>query len=106
MTDEQLVDLLHLSDDHQAVEHIIKRLVILNDPDFTRLIPMEKKGLDETMQDNELISYEQLKEKLPIEDEKLSDEEIKGIEKGFEDIRQGRTIKESEIDWSKIGNDV
>ena len=62
---------------------------------------MKKKGLDETMQDNGLISYEQLKEKLQIEVKK-----IKGIEKGLEDIRQGRTIKESEIDWSKIGNDV
>lgn len=51
MTDEQLVDLMHLltPEDHQAVEHIIKRLVVLNDPDYTRLTPMEKKELDEAL---------------------------------------------------------
>lgn len=68
MTDEQLVDLMHLLtvEDHQAVEHIIKRLVILNDPNYTRLTTMEKKELNEAMQNDDFISQEQLKKELKL----------------------------------------
>ncbi|HBC31646.1 MAG TPA: hypothetical protein DC024_10450 [Clostridiales bacterium] len=69
MTDKQLVDLMHLLtvEDHQAVEHIIKRLVILNDPNYTRLTPMEKKELNEAVKDNgNLITHEKLKKEIGI----------------------------------------
>ena len=69
MTDDQLVDLMHLltPEDHEVVEYIIKRLVVLNDPDYTRLTPMEKKELDKAVKGNgNLITHEELKKEIGI----------------------------------------
>lgn len=81
MTDEQLVDLMHLltPEDHQAIAHILNRLVVLNDPDYTKLTPNKQRELDEAMKDDGSLNYEQLKGEFPIEDEELSSVEIKGM---------------------------
>ena len=61
----ELLEMLPEKDQILAFE-LIKKFVLAWDPDYTKLTESEKKSLEEAMEDDDIITHEQLKKELGI----------------------------------------
>ena len=59
---EQFMDFVDAlpEDDRAMVYHLVKRLIVAWDPDFTRLTPQEAKELEEIEKENDYIPLEEI----------------------------------------------
>ena len=59
---EQFMDFVDAlpEDDRAMVYHLVKRLIVAWDPDFTRLTPQEAKELEEMKKENDYIPLEEI----------------------------------------------
>ena len=65
---KELVDLVDLLDggSREAIETIIKNLVIQSDPDFVKLTKDERQKLDSALESDDYIDFDEFKESLNI----------------------------------------
>ena len=59
---KEMIDLMEIlpeNDQNLALE-LVRKLVLAWDPDFTKLTPAEKKGLDVAMEDPETVSHDDI----------------------------------------------
>ena len=68
LSTKQLVDLVDLLDggSREAIETIIKNLVIMSDPDFVKLTKEEHQKLDAALESDDYIDFDEFKESLSI----------------------------------------
>lgn len=59
---EQFMDFVDAlpEDDRAMVYHLVKRLIVAWDPDFTRLTPQEAKELEEIKKENDYTPLEEI----------------------------------------------
>ena len=60
----QLVDLVDLLDvdSREAIETIIKNRIVMSDPDFVKLTPEERQKLDDALESDDYIDFNEFKE--------------------------------------------
>ena len=68
LSTNQLVDLVELLDGNsrEAIEAIIKNLVVMNDPEFVKLTKEERQNLDTALESDDYIDFDEFKESLGI----------------------------------------
>ena len=70
LSTNQLVDLVDLLDvdSREAIETIIKNLVVMSDPEFVKLTPEERQKLDDALESDDYIDFNEFKESLSSAD--------------------------------------
>ena len=68
LSTKKLVDLVDLLDggSREAIETIIKNLVVMSDPDFVKLTKEERQNLDIALESDDYIDFDEFKESLSI----------------------------------------
>ena len=68
MSNTQLLDMINLLTDESknAIETIVKNLLIANDPDYVTLTSEEQKNLETALNSNDKISLDEFKKELGI----------------------------------------
>ena len=68
MSSTQLLDMINLltNESKNAIETIVKNLLITNDPDYITLMPEEQKNLETALNSSDKIPLDEFKKELGI----------------------------------------